>query len=196
MSSPAPAAPVDAEPAGADAPHALVARCAARAISAGAAAVVDALAARAPELARVCDASSEPDEVLAAGLGLVMLECAGRDVALAPVGAAVARVAAAASDAARLRLSTLAAAAGAFDVAASLSSAATPLDEPLAELAWCVADGPLDGLGEPWRLLVASGASPVELVLAAAAGQRRVHLLTVDRASTLDALHRHLAPGS
>ncbi|MCC6649454.1 MAG: hypothetical protein IT374_28280 [Polyangiaceae bacterium] len=182
------------EPVGTDPVGALVARCAARALSSGGAAVVDALAARAGDLAHACEASDDAAEVLAAGLGLVMLECAGRASDQSAIGPAVARVAEGASPALVMRLSVLAAAAGAFDVARALASTDGPLDDPFAELAWCVTDGPLDGLQVPWRALVEARATPIDLVLVAVAGQRRVHLLTVDRARTLDALAADVTP--
>lgn len=192
-----------AEPAGVDAVPDLVARCARRAIAGGGAAVTAALEARSPDLARACEAATSPADVLAAGLGLVMLDCAGKPVDLSPIGPAVARVAPGAAPDAVMRLSILASAAGAFDVALSLASPTASLDEPLAELAWCLTDGPLDGLHVPWRIWVdgiaadsACADRAADVVLVTAAAQRRVHLLTVDRAGTLDALHRALVPGA
>ncbi len=192
MSAPESFADDAREPAGDDALRALISRCAARAVASGGEAVVAALTARGPELTRACEQADDPADVLAAGLGLVMLECAGGVADVSSVGAAIARVAERASTAQRTRLSMLAAASGAFEVAASLATDTAPIDEPLAELAWCVTSGPLDGLAVPWRLFTESRPAPLELVLAAAAGQRRVHLLSVDRATTLDALSRDL----
>ena len=189
-----PAGPPDLT--GVTAPADVARACVAAAIVSGSSAVAAPLAAHADAFRLACATESAPREVIALGLGLVMLACAGAAVELSCIEPASARASATATPSEALRLALLAAASGAFGLSSELWTPHGEVEDRVADLARCIIDGPLDGLREPWECFLgrvpADADTAVDVMLIATAAQLRVHLLTVERAKTLDALAREL----
>lgn len=186
---------------GIEAPIDFVRACCRAAIGGGAAGVRDALVKRGPNFAVALATESRASEVLTLGLGVVMAARAGAEVDPLVVEPAIVRARDAATPAEALRLAVLASAAGAFATAFDTWTPHAELDDPIAELAMCLIEGPLDGLRVPWDAYVKSvEAKPltadaaVEVMLLATAAQLRVHLLTTVGCQTFDALSGELCP--